>query len=34
LIFTYALVPESKGVTLEQIERKLMSGVCLRDIGS
>jgi MFS transporter, SP family, galactose:H+ symporter len=34
LIFTYALVPETKGVTLEQIERKLMSGVRLRDIGT
>jgi SP family galactose:H+ symporter-like MFS transporter len=34
LIFTYALVPETKGVTLEQIERKLMSGARLRDIGS
>ena len=31
--FTYALVPETKGVTLEQIERKLMHGVRLRDIG-
>ena len=33
LLFTYALVPETRGVTLEQIERKLMSGVRLRDIG-
>ena len=33
LFFTYALVPETKGVTLEQIERKLMHGVRLRDIG-
>jgi MFS transporter, SP family, galactose:H+ symporter len=33
LLFTYALVPETKGVTLEQIERKLMHGVRLRDIG-
>jgi MFS transporter, SP family, galactose:H+ symporter len=33
LLFTYALVPETKGVTLEQIERKLMHGARLRDIG-
>jgi SP family galactose:H+ symporter-like MFS transporter len=33
LLFTYALVPETKGVTLEQIERKLMIGARLRDIG-
>jgi SP family galactose:H+ symporter-like MFS transporter len=33
LWFTYALVPETKGMTLEQIERKLMHGVRLRDIG-
>ena len=33
LLFTYALVPETKGVTLEQIERKLMHCVRLRDIG-
>jgi len=26
-------VPETKGVTLEQIERNLMRGVRLRDIG-
>jgi len=33
LWFTYALVPETKGVTLEQIEHKLMSGARLRGIG-
>jgi MFS transporter, SP family, galactose:H+ symporter len=33
LLFTYALVPETRGVTLEQIERKLMGGARLRDIG-
>jgi MFS transporter, SP family, galactose:H+ symporter len=33
LVITFALVPETKGVTLEQIERKLMSGARLRDIG-
>jgi len=31
--FTWALVPETRGVTLEQVERKLMRGVRLRDIG-
>jgi SP family galactose:H+ symporter-like MFS transporter len=29
----WQLLPETKGVTLENIERKLMSGVRLRDIG-
>ncbi|MEO7433092.1 MAG: sugar porter family MFS transporter [Dokdonella sp.] len=33
IAFTFALVPETRGVTLEQIERKLMRGVRLRDIG-
>jgi len=33
ILFTYALVPETKGVTLEHIERNLMSGARLRDIG-
>ncbi|HEX7340447.1 MAG TPA: sugar porter family MFS transporter [Rhodanobacteraceae bacterium] len=33
LIVTFALVPETRGVTLEQIERKLMAGKRLRDIG-
>lgn len=34
LLFTFALVPETKGVSLEQIERKLMDGKRLRDIGA
>ncbi len=31
--FTWAFVPETRGVTLEHIERNLMSGARLRDIG-
>lgn len=34
LLFTWALVPETKGVSLEQIERKLMDGERLRNIGA
>jgi MFS transporter, sugar porter (SP) family len=33
IAFTIWLVPETKGVTLEQIERKLMAGKLLRQIG-
>lgn len=33
LFFTFLLVPETKNVTLESIERKLMSGKPLREIG-
>jgi len=33
ILFTWLLVPETRGVTLEQIERKLMAGERLRDIG-
>jgi len=33
IVFTLWLVPETKGITLEQIERNLMSGKRLRDIG-
>lgn len=31
--FTFWLIPETKGVTLEQIESKLMAGKPLREIG-
>ena len=34
LLFTWALVPETKGVRLEHIERNLMDGRPLRDIGA
>jgi SP family galactose:H+ symporter-like MFS transporter len=33
ILLTFWLVPETKGVTLEQIERNLMAGKRLRDIG-
>jgi SP family galactose:H+ symporter-like MFS transporter len=33
IAITFALVPETRGVTLEQIEHNLMSGKRLRDIG-
>jgi SP family galactose:H+ symporter-like MFS transporter len=33
IVLTFLLVPETKGVTLEQIERNLMSGKPLRNIG-
>jgi len=33
IVLTFWLVPETKGVTLEQIERNLMAGRRLRDIG-
>ena len=33
IVFTFWLVPETKGVTLEQIERNLMAGKPLRRIG-
>ncbi|MBT2119598.1 sugar porter family MFS transporter [Dyella sp. LX-66] len=33
IVLTFWLVPETKGVTLEQIERNLMAGKKLRDIG-
>ena len=33
IVLTFWLIPETKGITLEQIERNLMSGKRLRDIG-
>ncbi|MGA9335210.1 MAG: MFS transporter, partial [Rudaea sp.] len=33
LVFTWLLVPETKGVTLEHIERNLMRGVPLKELG-
>lgn len=33
IVLTMAFVPETKNVTLEQIEKNLMSGKKLRDIG-
>jgi SP family galactose:H+ symporter-like MFS transporter len=33
IVFTFWLIPETKGITLEQIERNLLSGKRLRDIG-
>jgi SP family galactose:H+ symporter-like MFS transporter len=33
IVFTFWLIPETKGVTLEQIERNLMKGFSLRFIG-
>jgi SP family galactose:H+ symporter-like MFS transporter len=34
LVITFVLIPETKNVTLEQIERNLMAGLPLREIGS
>lgn len=34
VVFTFFLVPETKDVSLEQIERNLMAGKPLRDIGN
>jgi len=31
---TFLLVPETKGVTLEHIEKNLMAGKKLKDLGS
>ena len=33
LVITFWLIPETKNVTLEQIERNLMAGKPLREIG-
>lgn len=34
ILLIYLLVPETKGISLEQIERNLMAGKSLRDLGS
>ncbi|AVJ19181.1 sugar porter family MFS transporter [Serratia rhizosphaerae] len=34
IVLTIVLIPETKNISLEQIERNLMSGKALRDIGS
>ncbi|OOG42512.1 sugar porter family MFS transporter [Rhodanobacter sp. C05] len=34
LVITFVLIPETKNVSLEQIERNLMAGLPLREIGS
>jgi len=34
ILFTFAVVFETKGVSLEQIERKLINGARLRNIGA
>ncbi|WP_430390493.1 sugar porter family MFS transporter [Dyella sp. 20L07] len=34
IVLTFLLIPETKGVTLEQIERNLMAGLPLRNIGT
>ena len=34
IVLTFLLIPETKGVTLEQIERNLMAGMPLRKIGT
>jgi MFS transporter, SP family, galactose:H+ symporter len=34
LVITFVLIPETKNVTLEQIERNLMAGLPLREIGN
>ena len=34
IIFTLLLIPETKGISLEKIEKNLMSGKPLKDIGN
>ncbi|RKR04331.1 SP family galactose:H+ symporter-like MFS transporter [Kushneria sinocarnis] len=34
IVLTFMLIPETKGISLESIEKKLMSGKALRNIGS